>query len=117
MPVVHVRSLAVDEPEVAGLLVEVARRVAAETPCALDDVWCTFQPLTAQTLGGRVVRDEGRIVYVDVWMRARGEPAARALAAACAAAAAGTGVPAEDVWGALHPVEPGRVFAGGSVIT
>lgn len=99
-------------------LARVTLRVAEEVPCERAGVWCTFQELAAETVGGRAVDGDGRIVYVDVWMRPRDDVDApgRALSAACHAVAEGLGVPLEDVWGALHDVEPGRVFAGGELI-
>lgn len=115
MPVIHVRSEEADRAAAPVVLVEVARAVAGAVPCDVDGVWCTFSVLEVGTLGERVVEGGGRIVYVDLWMRERDDAAAsgRALEAACRAAAAGFGVPVEDVWGCLRPVEPGRVFAGG----
>jgi hypothetical protein len=121
MPVVHVRALPPGRPVAAGL-VEVARAVAAAVPCDLGSVWCTFQELAAQAVGDRVPaagEGVGQIAYVDVWQRDRpADPgaAAGALEAACRATAAWLGLPVEDVWGALHPVEPGRVFAGGGLV-
>jgi hypothetical protein len=115
MPVIHVRTTPTSGLDAASALGGIARSVAAAVPCAVDGVWCTFVPLAAQTIGDR----EGRIVYVDVWIRPRegDAPAAgRALEAACRAAATGFGVPLEDVWGTLRPVEPGRVFAGGAPV-
>lgn len=119
MPAIHVRSTPIDRERAPAALTAIARAVAAAVPCEIDGVWCTFAALEAQTIGQRATEVEGRIVYVDVWMRQRdGDPPAseRALEAACAAAAAGFGVPLEDVWGTLRPVEPGRVFAGGSLV-
>lgn len=118
MPVVHVRALA---PGAAGDgLPGVAAAVARATPCGVDDVWCTLQSLTAQTIGARPIAGDGAIAYVDVWLRPRpDDPGAgpRALEAACRAAAEMLAIPAEDVWGALHPVEPAHVFAGGRLLT
>jgi hypothetical protein len=53
-----------------------------------------------------------------MWIRPR-DPAVRrqALEAACRAAARGLDVPIEDVWAALHLVEAGHVFAGGTVVS
>ena len=118
MPVVHVRAL---DPGVAGDgLPVVATAVARSTPCDVGDVWCTLQTLAAQTIGERPLGDEGGIAYVDVWLRSRPndpEAGSRALEAACRAVAELLAIPVEDVWGALHPVEPGRVFAGGRLLT
>jgi hypothetical protein len=118
MPVIHVRGGAADRASAASVLLDVARAVAASVPCGVEGVWCTFTEVAVATLGERVVADEGRIVYVDLWMRERQDAGAsgRALEAACLAVAAGFGVPTEDVWGTLRPVEPGRVFAGGAVV-
>lgn len=119
MPVVHVRGTEADRPSAASALPAVAREVAAAVPCAVEGVWCTFALLDLQTVGEEPRAEAGRIVYVDVWMRARAsddEAAGRALEAACRAVAAGFGVPLEDVWGTLRPVEAGRVFAGGAFV-
>lgn len=118
MPVVHVRAL---DPGVAGDgLGGVAAAVARSTPCDVGDVWCTLQPLAAQTIGADAVAAGGGIAYVDVWLRPRPDDpdaGSRALEAACRAVAELLATPVEDVWGALHPVEPGRVFAGGRLLT
>lgn len=118
MPVVHVRASRTDGEAAEEVLVRIAEAVAEATPCDLESVWCTFVSVDAQTLGDRVVEDEGRIVYVDVWIRPRDDASAvvRALEAACRSAAAGFGLPVEDVWGTLRPVEARRVFAGGALI-
>lgn len=115
---IHVRSGETDRAAAPVALVDVARAVAGAVPCVVAGVWCTFSAIEVGTLGDRVVEGEGRIVYLDLWMRERDDARAsgRALEAACRAAAAGFGVPVEDVWGSLRPVEPGRVFAGGSVV-
>jgi len=119
MPVIHVRTTQLDRDRPAEILAETARAVADAVPCDLEGVWCTFTPVDVQTVGAQVREAAGRIVYVDVWIRPRlgdEEAAARALSAACAAIASGFGVPLEDLWGTLRPVEPNRVFAGGSLI-
>jgi hypothetical protein len=118
VPVVHVRALACDLPAAAAALPAIARAVADAVPCTLDGVWCTFQALAAETLGERAVESEGRIVYVDLAIRARSDSGAagRALGAACIAAATAFAVPIEDVWGRLQPVESGSVFAGGGLV-
>jgi phenylpyruvate tautomerase PptA (4-oxalocrotonate tautomerase family) len=118
MPVVHVRASRADADIAEEALVRIAEAVAEATPCDLESVWCTFGAVDVETLGDRVVEDEGRIVYVDVWIRPRDDAAAavRALEAVCRSAATGFGVPVEDVWGTLRPVEPMKVFAGGALI-
>jgi hypothetical protein len=119
MPAVHVRSTATDRDRAPAALAEIARVVAAAVPCQVDGVWCTFTAIDTQAIGERTTDHQGRIVYVDVWIRPRdGDPAAdgRALEAACRSAATAFGVPVEDVWGTLRRVEPGRVFAGGALV-
>lgn len=119
MPVIHVRTTRLDHDRPAEILADTARAVADAVPCELDGVWSTFTPVDVQTVGAAVRGAEGRIVYVDVWIRPRSEDegaAIRALSVACAAIASGFAVPLEDVWGTLRPVEPNRVFAGGSLI-
>ena len=118
MPTVHVRANEVDREAAASALRLIAREVAAAVPCDIGSVWCTFSSVDLQTVGDDVREGEGRIVYVDVWIRARedGGAATRTLEVACRAAAEGCGTPVEDVWGTLRPVESRRVFAGGSLI-
>ncbi|HYJ59926.1 MAG TPA: hypothetical protein VE032_00500 [Actinomycetota bacterium] len=118
MPVVHVRAAPFDRGDAATTLRAVAAAVAAAVPCEERGVWCTFATIDVQTVGADVREGEGRIAYVDVWLRPRDddEAGARALEAACRAAAAGLGLPVEDVWGTLRPVRPGRVFAGGALV-
>jgi hypothetical protein len=118
MPVVHVRGSAIDRGAAAAALADIARDVAAAVPCEERGVWCTFTAADVQTIGHDVRDDAGRIVYVDVWIRPREDGAAgsRGLEAACRAAAVGFGVPVEDVWGTLRPVEPMQVFAGGALV-
>jgi hypothetical protein len=118
MPVVHVRASAIDRGAAASALAGIARDVAAAVPCEERGVWCTFTPADVQTVGPDVREGAGRIVYLDVWIRPREDVAAgsRGLEAACRAAAIGFGVPVEDVWGTLRPVEARRVFAGGSLV-
>lgn len=119
MPVIHLRSLA--PPGGDGQVDEALRGVARAVAAALDDepagTWCTFTAVDRHSIGERPVLDEGRIVFLDLWLRPRGTDVDRAaLEAACRAAAAGLGVPLEDVWATLRPVEPGRVFAGGRLV-
>lgn len=119
MPTVHVRSVQADAAAARGGLPEIARAVARAVPCSVDGVWVTFQVLEVETLGERYVDGDGRIAYVDVWIRPRdSDPGAapRALVAACESTAAMLGIPVEDVWGTLGLVEPGRVFAGGGLV-
>lgn len=119
MPAVHIRSVA--PPGGADRIDETLRAIAREVASVLggdpSGTWCTFTAVDRSSIGERIVEDDGRIVFVDVWLRPRGTDVDRAaLVAACRAAAAGMGVPIEDVWATLRPVEPGRVFAGGAVI-
>ncbi len=118
MPAIHVRASETDRDAAPTVLARVAREVAAAVPCDVGGVWCTFTAVDVQTIGEEIRAEEGRIVYVDVWIRPRDDvrAAPRALEAACRAAAEGFGVPVEDVWGTLRPVEPMRVFAGGALI-
>jgi len=119
MPIVHVRANAVDRTSAPAALAAITEAVSSAVPCAPEAVWCTFAAVDAQSIGGAARDDEGRIVYVDVWIRARTDDdgaITRALEAAAAAAATGFGVPIEDIWGTLRPVEPLRVFAGGALI-
>lgn len=119
MPTVHVRS--VTPPGGADRIDETLRAIARDVAATLEGdpsgTWCTFTAVDRASLGERIVHDEGRIVYLDMWLRPRGTDVdGAALVAACRAAATGLGVPIEDVWATLRPVEPGRVFAGGALI-
>jgi len=118
MPAVHVRASPSDRDHAAAALRAVAAAVAAAVPCEERGVWCTFVTIDVQTVGAQVREEEGRIVYVDIWLRPRDDEGAgaRALEAACRATADGLGVPVEDVWGTLRPVHAGRVFAGGALV-
>jgi len=120
MPVIHVRGLSPDggTEQVDSALQLIAREVAAVLGEEPHSTWCTFTAVTRMSLGERVVEHADRIVYLDMWMRPR-DPAVRsqALEAACRATARGLDVPIEDVWAAQHVVEPGHVFAGGTVVT
>lgn len=119
MPTIHVRGTEADRAAARVALPALARAIAAAVPCTVDGVWCTFAVVDHQTIGERATPVDGRILYLDVWIRPRPDDEAatsRALEAACRAAAEGFGVSLEDVWGTLRPVEPGRVFAGGGLI-
>lgn len=116
MPVVHVRALRTLETEVDRVLTQTARAVAAVLDADPHDTWCTFSPLYGESLGTELV-DEGGIAYVEVWLRPREPARDRAvLQAACRAVAGALDIPVEDVWGTLRHVEPGQVFAGGSML-
>jgi hypothetical protein len=119
MPVVHIRGNAIDRDRASRALVSMTAAIADAVPCPFESVWCTFVAMETQTVGGAPRDGDGRIVYVDVWIRPReddDEAITRCLEAACVSAAAGFGVPIEDVWGTLRPVEALRVFAGGTLI-
>lgn len=119
MPVVHVRSLAPvgGDERVDAALTTVARAVASALGAEPSGTWCTFSATDRMAIGERVVTGEGRIVYLDLWMRSRGAETDRAaLVAASRAAAEGFGVSHEDVWATLRLVEPGRVVAGGELV-
>lgn len=120
MPVVHVRSLACDAARADVMLAAVVDAVAAAVPCGPADVWCTFAELGRECTGRQVRTGEGRIAYVDLHLRGRpGDDGVegRALAAACRAVADGLEISVADVWGAVHPVRPGAVFAGGTLLS
>jgi hypothetical protein len=97
------------------------RLIGQEVSAALGEqprsTWCTFTAVDRMSLGERIVESDGRIVYVDLWMRPHDEPTRlKTLEAACRAAARGFDVPVEDVWAAHHEVTGGRVFAGGAIV-
>ncbi len=119
MPAVHVRSLAPPggtaqiDRALRGIATDVADTIGGEPA----GTWCTFTAVDRMSIGTDLVHGEGRIVYLDMWIRPRGsEDDGRALTAACLAASREFEVPAEDVWGTLRMVEPGRVFAGGGLL-
>lgn len=119
MPAIHVRGLAPTggRGQVDQTLASIAVDVAAAIDGEPSGTWCTFTVVDRMSIGTRVVEGEDRIVYLDLWIRSRGaEVDGAALTAACLAAARGLEVPPEDVWGTLHQVRPGQVFAGGSLI-
>ena len=118
MPVIHVRAAPFDRGDASAALQAIATAVADAVPCDVGDVWCTFSTVDVQSVGTETRDGVGRIVYVDLWIRPREDAAAapRALEAACRAAAEAIGLPVEDVWGTLRPIEAGSVFAGGSLL-
>lgn len=119
MPAIHVRALPPSggTAQVDRVLRAIATNVADTIGGEPSGTWCTFSALDRMSIGTQVTSGEGRIVYVDVWIRSRGaEVDGRALTAACLAAARELQVPPEDVWGTLREVEAGRVFAGGALI-
>jgi hypothetical protein len=119
MPTVHVRSVVPPggTDQVDEALVAISRGVSAALDGEPSGTWCTFTAVDRSSIGERIVREEDRIVFVDMWIRPRGTDVDRAaFEAACRAAAAGFGVPIEDVWATLHHVVPGRVFAGGALV-
>jgi hypothetical protein len=119
MPAIHVRGLAPTggRAQVDRALAAIAVDVAAAIGGEPSGTWCTFTVVDRMSLGTRVVEGDDRIVYLDLWMRSRGEPVdGRALTAACLAVARELEVPPEDVWGTLREVAPGHVFAGGALV-
>jgi hypothetical protein len=119
MPVVHLRSLRPSggDAQIDETLRGIARDVAEVLGGDPDGTWCTFTVVNRMSIGDRIVEHDGRIVYLDLWIRSRGDATDRAaLEAACGAAARGLEVPIEDVWATLRLVEPDRVFAGGGVV-
>jgi hypothetical protein len=119
MPVVHIRS--VRPPGGDAQIDETLRAIARDVAATLDDepggTWSTFTVVDRMSIGEQIVEHDGRIVYLDLWLRSRGDEADRAaLESASKAAAHGLDVPIEDVWASLRLVEPGRVFAGGAII-
>jgi len=119
VPAIHLRSLPpVDgDAQIDETLRAIGRDVAEVLGDDPDGTWCTFTRVDRMSIGERIVEHDGRIAYLDLWIRSRGEATDRAaLEAACRAAAKGLRLPIEDVWATLRHVEPGRVFAGGGVI-
>jgi hypothetical protein len=119
MPAIHVRGLAPTggRAQVDQTLRAIATDVAAAIGGEPSGTWCSFTAVDRMSIGTRVLGGEDRIVYLDLWIRSRGaELDGGALTAACLAAARELEVPPEDVWGTLHRVEPGQVFAGGALI-
>ena len=98
-------------------MASIARAVATAIEGEPIGTWCTFAAIQHLTIGDRPIVDAGRIVFVDLWMRSRGTDRNRAaLVAAATSVAEGFGVPVDDVWATLRPVEAGRVFAGGALV-
>lgn len=116
MPVIHIRALPSERP-VDAVLASIAEAIGERLDIEVGDTWCTFTPLQAQSIGAQRVRGEGQIVYAQVFARSRGTEVDLVLLDTVGRALAeGFGVPVEDVWVSLHPVAPGQVFAGGSII-
>lgn len=118
MPVIHIRgtqsraSLATRRS-----LAHIADAVAEAAGTAVSDVWCTFQPLAATTIGDRAPLETEAILYVDVLMGDRGQDVTEAVLEATARAAAHSfHTKLENVWARCTPVAPGTVFAGGGML-
>lgn len=85
--------------------------------CPSEDVWCTFAPIAHMSVGTKPVDEDGSIAYVDVLMRPRDKTTTvRALEASGRTTARHLGIPVEDVWVRLSPMQSGEVFAGGQVL-
>jgi hypothetical protein len=118
MPVVHIQTASPPTGEDATrALGAVAEAVARGASCPVEDVWCTLGALDAFTIGERPVTGAGRIVFVEIQMRARGATVTRFVLENAAEAVSGTfGVPLEDVWARVVEVRSGETFAGGAVV-
>ncbi len=118
MPVIHIRgtqsraSLATRRS-----LAHVAEAAAEPAGTSVSDVWCTFQPLAATTIGDRAPLEAEAILYVDVVMNDRGRDVTKAVLEATARAAAQSfHTKLDNVWARYTPIEPGTVFAGGEMV-
>ncbi len=114
MPIVHVRGPEIVPDHAEALLNELARAVASGVSCDVHDVWCTYDAVIAQTVGGHL----GRIAYVELLQRDTAVAAVRGgLEAAARVVAEGLGIPREDVWARFTPVRSGEVYAGGRILS
>ena len=118
MPVVHIRAIeGRDATAIDGALVAIAEELAEAAACPVQTVWCTFEPLSALTIGTNKAAAGHEIVFVDIEMRSRGEEvAAEVLRRTGARTAERFGVPVEDVWVRLYEVPPGSVMTGGEIV-
>lgn len=118
MPIVTVTALPATEPVVHQLLPTLAETVAEGLSCPVADVWCSFTPSQTQYLGLADAATAGQCPVVVIRGRARGEDQiAAAMKGAAQAVSTVLKLPLEDVWVQWIDVVPGRVFAGGAVIT
>jgi hypothetical protein len=117
MPIVTVTAMAPSEEMVGRLLGRLAESVAEGASCSVDDVWCSFVPAQAQSVGERVATpaDQCPIVIIRGRKRSDGHVAA-AMAAAAQTVGAEIGLPVEDVWVQWIDVQAGHAFAGGGVV-
>lgn len=119
MPVLTVHALApADGEAVPRMLSELVAAVAAAMSAPVAGTWAHFLPVAAVQQGRRAMGFDGHCPVVVVRGRARDDTVVGAvLTAAATAVADGLGVPVEDVWVQWVDVGPGRVFAGGSLLT
>jgi len=118
VPIVHVRALErLDPAAIEGMLSSMAVEVSRACNCPVEDVWCTFAPVTQMTIGEELRDKADSIAYVDVMMRPRDDTTtARALEAAAKTAARHLEIPIEDAWVRLAPLHSGGIFAGGELL-
>ena len=117
MPIVTVTALATSEPMVERLLGRLAESVAEGASCPVDDVWCSFVPARAQSIGRRVAMPADQCPIVVIRGRKRSDDqVAGAMAAAAQTVGAELGLPVADVWVQWVDVVAGQAFAGGGVI-
>jgi phenylpyruvate tautomerase PptA (4-oxalocrotonate tautomerase family) len=118
MPIVHVNGLDGRDVQTANhALQHVAAAVADAADCPIEEVWCTLRRVDAMTVGERSIEWDGRIVYVDVFLRPRGEDASKRILERCSAAVAEAfDVPLVDVWARIVELPSGSVYAGGRLI-
>ena len=110
-------ALGADRDVVERLLVRLAEGVAEGASCPVGDVWCSFVPASAQSIGERSATPQEQCPIVVIRGRVRaGERVAAGMEAAARVVAAELKVPFEDVWVQWLDVLPGKAFAGGGPI-
>jgi hypothetical protein len=117
MPIVTVTAMPPGQHVVERMLGRLAGGVAQGASCPVDDVWCSFVPAAAQSIGQRLATSADQCPIVVIRGRMRSEDRlAAAMAAAAQIIGQELGLPVEDVWVQWVDVEAGQAFAGGGVV-
>jgi hypothetical protein len=118
MPVIQIHALEPPEVERIDLCLAAATEsLARGLQCPVAQVWAQFVPVSAMHIGTRPRRFNGHCPIVIV----RGRPGRpdnlirSALSELATAVSFALDLPLDDIWIQWVPVEPGRLFAGGSI--
>ena len=122
MPVVEIRALVAEPPDVAVLLARTAEAVAAALGADVRGCWVTFREIAPGTYfeGGKLrgVEDAAEVAPLVTIVAAAGRPAeqkARALRAVAAAVGAGLGTDPDNVFVEYRELPAGHVHTGGQI--